>query len=267
MRVFLIFLLCVSSLPLAAQTVNASDDPALEQESEEGPDLLPTSDSQESNVSNLLSAEADAAAADTESGFSVPTGQTEDEAQPVRVLGEGSDAERSQERTAAFLTDTGAAYVDEGEFEAAERAYLRALEMDPENDETLGRLALLYVSMERFGDAADLFSRRLEKDPLDPLANNNLAWCYIVGPEIRNIPLALRHVREALLTEPRLFSAWNTLAEAYYVSGDYDRAQRAAELALDLMLTVEAAPEDIEKFQLQIQRIERVRALSEMMDD
>lgn len=167
---------------------------------------------------------------------------------------------------ASFLIATGSAYLEDGEEEDAERAYRRALEMDSDNDEAIVRLAVLYVNMERYADAIELYKRQLEKDPENALSNNNLAWCYIVGPEVRNIPLALRHAREAILTAPRLSSAWNTLAEAYYVSGDYEKALQSSEFALGLLVRSEQIPPgEQEKYIEQLEKIKRTQQAAEML--
>ncbi|MDH3346075.1 MAG: tetratricopeptide repeat protein, partial [Kiritimatiellaceae bacterium] len=134
-----------------------------------------------------------------------------------------------------LLMNTGAEYTDEGDYEEAERAYLRALEQAPDNDELQFRLSTLYVMMERYGDAISLLNKQLERHPENPHLHNNIAWCYTTSAEFRNTPKALRHAREALLTSPDNHQIWNTLAEAYYVAGNYEQALRSAEHSLDLL--------------------------------
>ena len=199
----------------------------------------------------------------------LPTASQSSTAQPVHILRDDSgDAEPSDadKNKASFLTSTAVEYMGEGEYEDAERAYLRALEMDPENEEAMTRLASLYVEMERYQDAVAIFKKQIVLNPENPLAHNNLAWCYAVGPEVRNVSLALGHGREALLYAPKFPSVWNTLAEAYYVAGKYDRALRAGEHALVLLQGAENAPEGAEQeFAAQIQKIKRAQEAAEML--
>lgn len=212
----------------------------------------------------------------SEGGLSLPTGPSDSSVQPVHILPDNSrdpEPEESQETAGAvqktkagFLLSTGIEYADEGEFEEAERAYLRSLNMDPDNEQTLMRLGSLYVQMKKFNDAVEMFSRLLEVNPENPLAHNNLAWCYAIGPEVRNVPLALRHSREALLFAPAFPSVWNTLAEAYYVSGQYDKALRSAEEALRLLQRSEAADEQtLRSFQAQLSKIRQAKDAAEML--
>jgi tetratricopeptide (TPR) repeat protein len=230
-RILTFFSGLVLSVPLAAQT------------------LLPSEETNE--------------VSDVEFELTAPSDRESSSAQPVFILRD--DSREEEEAKSTFLISTAVEYADEGEYEDAERAYLKALEADPDSDEALVRLAALYVDMERFKDAARLYRSQLEKNPENPLANNNLAWCYTVGPDVRNIPLALRHVRESLLSTPLSPSAWNTLAETYYVAGEYDKALRASENALQLLGRGQKPAEDVvKKFAAQIEKIKRAQKAADL---
>jgi tetratricopeptide (TPR) repeat protein len=165
-----------------------------------------------------------------------------------------------------FLMSAGVEYADEGEYKEAENAYLRALEVDAQNGEILFRLGALYVTMERFKDAAAIFKDLTEQFPENPLAHNNLAWCYATGPSIKNKTLALRHAREAILFAPLEPSIWNTLAEAYYMSGDYEKALRSAEHALELLRATNPAKEAWDSFLMQRSKILRAQEALNLME-
>ncbi len=168
---------------------------------------------------------------------------------------------------AGFLLSTGLEYADEGEYEDAEKAYLRALAVDPDSEDIQFRLGTLYVSMKRYKDAVRIFERLVVQHPENPLTHNNLAWCYATGPGVRNVTLALRHAREALLYAPNAPSMWNTLAEAYYLSGDYQKALRSSDQALDLLQSSEApAKESLESFQLQRSKIMRAEQAFKVLE-
>lgn len=157
----------------------------------------------------------------------------------------------------SFLMDAGVQYADEGEYAEAERAYLRALSGSPGNPEIRFRLGTLYIQMGRFKDAVELLNPLAAEYPDSPIAHNNLAWVYATGGEMKNGGLALRHAREAILITPYAPSAWNTLAEAYYVSGRYDQALRASEHALDLLRLQEDSETNIKDFEAQRAKILR----------
>lgn len=205
-------------------------------------------------------------------GIVLPTGPQDSHAQPVHILKDDSREEEAedtnsvQKTKASFLLSTGIEYADEGEFEEAVRAYLRALEVNPDDEQTLMRLGSVYVQMKKFREAVDAFEKLLDLNPENPLAHNNLAWCYAIGPEVRNVPLSLRHSREALLFAPNMPSVWNTLAEAYYVSGDYDKALRSAEQALFLLQFIPGDNEESKRsFQAQMFKIKRAKEASELL--
>lgn len=181
--------------------------------------------------------------------------------------GRTSTANLTSREKASFFMTTGLEYADEGEFEEAEQTYLRALEVDPDNEEVMFRLGILYVQMERFGDAIGIFEKLIVSDPENPLSHNNIAWCYATGPKVRNVDLALRHSREALLYAPRIPSMWNTLAEAYYIAGEYGKARRSSEQALDLLVSSgQSSEESVRSFQAQLSKIIRAEQAFKMLE-
>jgi len=156
-----------------------------------------------------------------------------------------------------FLMNTGIQYAEEGEHEEAERAYLRALETDPENSTIRFRLGTLYIMMGRYTNAVPILEALIVEFPDNSQVRNNLAWCYATGEGVRNKEKALLHAREAILSAPIAPSMWNTLAEAYYMAGDYERAERAAEHAIDLMIQTDPERTQMADFQAQLQKIRR----------
>jgi tetratricopeptide (TPR) repeat protein len=157
----------------------------------------------------------------------------------------------------SFLVDTGVQYEDEGEYAEAERAYLRALESAPGDLGIQFRLSTLYIQMKQYAKAVDLLKKLHEAAPGSAGICNNLAWIYATGDEIKNGKLALRYAREALLDNPDLPPVWNTLAEAYYVSGDYDSALRSSNQAIELLKRTNPTRETLASFEEQRAKILR----------
>ncbi|MBI9019851.1 MAG: tetratricopeptide repeat protein, partial [Verrucomicrobia bacterium] len=62
-----------------------------------------------------------------------------------------------------FLVNTGSRYHEEGEYEEAERAYLRALEAAPGNASVRFRLSTLYVTMGRYTEAVPILEELVEE--------------------------------------------------------------------------------------------------------
>lgn len=168
---------------------------------------------------------------------------------------------------AEFLTSAGLEYADEGEVEEAERAYLRALEIDPDNPTVRFRLGTLYVKMNRYPDAIAEFERLIEEYPENAATRNNLAWSYATAPGIKNTRRALEHIREGLLSNPASASLWNTLAEVYFIAGKYDLAERSSKHALDMLLLMPTATEQqYAEFVEQAEKIRRARDARDLLE-
>lgn len=197
------------------------------------------------------------------------------------VTGEASAPQSEQEKVASstnamvnaklsFLLDTGIQYTEEGDYKDAERAYLRALKTDPDNDVIQFRLSTLYLMMDRYVEGVEILVKLVEKYPDNSRIRNNLAWAYATGTGVKNKKLALRHAREAILLVPTSFSMWNTLAEAYYMGGEYERALRASEHAIDLLIQLDpdqTGREEFERQRMKIQRAEKALKRFEGLDE
>ena len=185
------------------------------------------------------------------------------ESPAVTNVVEGGDAEQAEktepETKVNFFLETGVQYTEEGEYEEAERAYLRAMKKDPEDPVIRFRLSTLYLMMHRYKDAEPILQKLAKENPENVVVQNNLSWLYATGGEMRNSEKALRYAREAILSEPDSPSLWNTLAEGYYVAGQYDNALRSAEHALDLLRLQNASEETLQKFALQVIKIRRAQ--------
>jgi tetratricopeptide (TPR) repeat protein len=180
--------------------------------------------------------------------------------QPIASAG-NNEADR-----VAALMDAGGQYASEGGYKEAEQAYLSAWEKDPGNETVQFRLGTLYIQMKRYKEAVNMLRPLCDKYPNLPVLNNNLAWIYATADEIKNGQLALRYARETILSAPLLSAAWNTLAEAHYILGEYEQALRTSERAIELLYDQEGATEeDRQSFLLQYQKIQRAQKSYKMM--
>jgi Flp pilus assembly protein TadD len=166
-----------------------------------------------------------------------------------------------------FLTAVGAEYLKEGEFEDAEQAYLRALDAAPDDPGVRFRLATLYVTTEQYTKAIKELERLVEEFPDNAAVRNNLAWSYVTAPGIKNTRLALKHVREGLLSSPASPSLWNTLAEVYFVIGDYERAERTSTHAIETLLGSQPDEETQQTFFQQLDKIRRARKARTLLEE
>jgi tetratricopeptide (TPR) repeat protein len=105
-----------------------------------------------------------------------------------------------------------------------------ALETDPKDRATRTVLASTLGQARQYTEAIALFKELLEEFPHDFRLNNNLAWLYATAEDVqyRDGRKALNYARKALLAAPLSHHVWSTVSEAYYVSGEYDKAKNAA---------------------------------------
>jgi predicted Zn-dependent protease len=109
----------------------------------------------------------------------------------------------------------------------------KRLEQKPHDPELNVLLGDLHFSESAYRKAAASYEKALEQDPENARALNNLAWLHatvheadLFQPE-KALALARRAVRRK--PEPHVL---DTLAEAYYVNGDYEKAIEIEQQAL-----------------------------------
>lgn len=112
----------------------------------------------------------------------------------------------------------------------------KAVKLDAQSNEARFLLGAAYIEAERYEDARPMLESLLTAMPDNPMIRNNLAWVYVKSknPAVRNPAKAVKLARAAVMDAPSDYLIWNTLSEAYYAEGRYDRALRAAESALRL---------------------------------
>ena len=157
------------------------------------------------------------------------------------------------------LRKRGYKFIEVKNYSEALKAFQEALVLEPDEKNNLFGLATVQTKLGDISEALKVFEQLVEKYPEDYIIMNNLAWVYATVDEIkfRNGEKALKLAQEALLVAPGDYHVWSTLAEAYYVSGDYEKGARAAKEALNLV--VRAGGSDGEKliYQEQIDKCSR----------
>lgn len=137
--------------------------------------------------------------------------------------------ERTKQKRIEFLIGVAKAYSQEGDLASASDAYERILEIDPGHQEARYLISHMYIQTKEYRKATDLILELMEDRPDDYTLLNNLAWIYATAedPAIRNGAKAIDYAQEAMVQAPNDHHIWSTLSEAYYVSGEYEKAHRA----------------------------------------
>ncbi len=105
------------------------------------------------------------------------------------------------------------------EWDAAEREFRRALELDPNNSNAHHWYGLYLARMGRHEEAMTQIKRALEGDPLNLTFNTNLAMGYADG---RQYDQALDQFKKTFEIDPNYASAHDNLARTYLNMGKYD---------------------------------------------
>ena len=98
-------------------------------------------------------------------------------------------------------------------------------------------LADLDAKQKLYGDAINNYQQALRLEPDFAEAHNNLAWLYATcdDQKFRDPKAALDHAQRAVdLTQWKEGESIDTLAEAYFVNGDYQQAVEIQKKALAL---------------------------------
>ncbi len=103
---------------------------------------------------------------------------------------------------------------------------------DPDNRAHLLRLSLVYDLAGQFENAEEALLKLLDLSPDDPLALNNLAYMYLENT--KRISKAIDMVTKALDAEPENGAYLDTLGWAYYLKGNYKEALKTIEKALEV---------------------------------
>lgn len=123
-----------------------------------------------------------------------------------------------------------------GKYTEAVALFEKARSLEPSNNEAAFGLSAAFIEMKRYDEALPLLETLNKQVPDNPMVKNNLAWTllHIKDQAPVNAPRAVKLARAALLDVPSDFSIWNTLGEAYYAAGNFEKALQAAQSGLRL---------------------------------
>jgi len=130
-----------------------------------------------------------------------------------------------------------------------ERIVERELKENPDDPKLHTLLGTIHFQKGAYGQAIVAYERAIELAPQNPETLNNLAWIYATCEEsqYRNPIKALVYAEEAAAINPAPY-VLDTLAESYYVNGLYDKAITATTEALAM------GPQDMEYYEGQLKK-------------
>jgi serine/threonine-protein kinase len=118
------------------------------------------------------------------------------------------------------------------DWQGAERDFTRALELDPQSEDTIDAYCFFYlVPMRRFDEAIALTRKALERDPLSALLQFHLGYWHFFA---RQYERAIEHSLISVELNPNYISPHGVLAACYSLMGKPEEAIRAIETFIQL---------------------------------
>lgn len=149
-----------------------------------------------------------------------------------------------------YYTMRGATWYDKREFAHAIDDCAKAIETEPDCSPAFCLRANALVQLGEYDAALRDFLRAIDFAPEDELAHNDIAWLLATCPEenIRDGELALKHAMRANeLREWNDYLYWDSLAAAYAEIGEYEKAIEWITKAMEA-----SPPEDQHGLRLQL---------------
>ena len=170
-----------------------------------------------------------------------------------------------------MLQRIGDIYFKDGDLENALDAFQRILAIDPDHKAARTLLGLIYFNTSRYKDAIESMTSLAEDYPEDYQTLNNLAWVYATSKDRahRDAKKAIDLAQRALVLSPYDHHIWSTLSEAYYVAGEYEKANRSILHLVTLATTKDTKMTEamIQTYNDQIQKCKRAIEAEKLLRD
>jgi len=132
---------------------------------------------------------------------------------------------------ALAANQAGVAAYQQGRLDEAGHHFGQALQAEPDYDEALINLGVVYAAQGRYAEAEASLQRALTLDPKSPYAYYNLGSLYSARQEWK---AAIQAYKQAIRFFPGYVQAFNNLADAYLEMGNRRQARSVLEKGLAL---------------------------------
>lgn len=152
--------------------------------------------------------------------------------------------------------------MDAGNWAEAITALRPILREEPENRGAHMAAVYVFLQLKRDREAMNLLETMLTRWPNDFRIINNLAWLCATASEkeLRDVHRGMDLARDAVLRTPADYRVWSTLAECYYVSGDFDRAVDTMRKASEIATLAKATQKELDEYREQLYRFMQAQA-------
>lgn len=134
------------------------------------------------------------------------------------------------------LLSSGRENLMNGKLNEALALFEKACLLDSSSKEASFGLSAACLELKRYEQALPLLEKLNVEVPDNPMVKNNLAWALlrVRDTSSEKAARAVKLARSALLDMPSDYSIWNTLGEAYYATGQFEKGLNAAQSGLRL---------------------------------
>ena len=142
----------------------------------------------------------------------------------------------------SYFSNLGFVYKEKSCYEEAEKAWLRANQLDGDKEEIIVELTDLYIDRKQHNRAIEFLYNNIVKNRAEDFKNftyyYHMVRIYALVRSAANVEIIIEKIKETMLKskDNKEYVAWKLgeLANALYMSGNYDMAEKIAKNSLEI---------------------------------
>ena len=169
-----------------------------------------------------------------------------------------------------MLRKIAGVYYQTKDYDYALKTYDKILKESPSDQEAQYMIGVIYITSKKYKEAIDHLEKQIDRYPNNYHGFNNLAWLYATADDkkFRDAEKSLDLSLKALALAPFDKHIWSTLAEAYFISGNFSKAKRAMKQVVDLATQEKGnlTQDMVKTYNSQIEKFDRALKTQELMN-
>ena len=169
-----------------------------------------------------------------------------------------------------MLRKIAGVYYQTKDYDYALKTYDKILKESPNDQEAQYMIGVIYITSKKYKEAIDHLEKQIDRYPNNYHGFNNLAWLYATADDkkFRDAEKSLDLSLKALALAPFDKHIWSTLAEAYFISGNFSKAKRAMKQVVDLATQEKGnlTQDMVKTYNSQIEKFDRALKTQELMN-